>query len=87
MSRQEFLDGIPHVFEEVPAVGNLDSVRRSGRAATGIRRTPITTDDLHAGMIVQPRGKRLFAALWEQINGHPALQINQDGAHVPATPK
>ena len=54
----EALHSVPEVPEQVPSVGDLDSIRRTLPDPIGISASPITGDDLHARMFTQPGGHR-----------------------------
>ena len=75
----------PRLREPMPAVRDLH--RRWGPLphAIGISPGPVASDDLHAGMLTQPRGQGLGLAVGQQVDNRVALQVDQDGAVAVAT--
>lgn len=80
MGGEDLIQGFCQVLEEVKPVGDLDSRRCPLVSAIGVRLRPITGDDLHAGMLLEPVGQGLGGAIGEERHRPVALQINQDCA-------
>src|SRR6266545_7082382 len=51
---QDLLDGAAQVLHQVKANGNLDGIGRPLPRTFGKRASPVTRDDLHTGVILQP---------------------------------
>ncbi|GAA3993937.1 hypothetical protein GCM10022631_00040 [Deinococcus rubellus] len=78
--KQRRLNGILQIFQQVPAICNLNGLGRTLSGSIGIHTRPISRDDLQAGMPTQPVGDRCGTAIQQQINNLVCLQIDQDGA-------
>jgi hypothetical protein len=69
------------VVEQVPAIGNLDRVRRCGPAAFGVASGAVSTDDdLGAGMGPQPACERLRKPVCEKFDRLACAHVDQHRA-------
>jgi len=59
----------------MPAISNLDRLRRALARAVGISAGAVTTNDLDAGMRAQPDGEGLRRAVGQQINRAVAFEV------------
>ena len=64
----------------MPAVSDLQGLRRARRGTTNHVVTVITTDDLHFGMVPQPSAQRLGGPHGQKINRTVPLQVVEDHA-------
>jgi|GEM_PF-5202232 len=60
---QQALQRLVQVLQQVPAVGYLGGRRCAAGGLVDVRQAAIQTDDLHAGMGLQPRRQAVGAAL------------------------
>jgi hypothetical protein len=74
------LNRIPKIAEEVPTIGDLDGARGTLTNAIGIGASTITSDDLNAGPITQPRGDGRSLAIGQEINHLVRLEVDQHRA-------
>ena len=70
----------------MPAIGDLNSARRTLTDTIGIRTCTIASDDLDARAIPQPIGQRRGFTIREKVDDLVRPQIDQHGAVVTATP-
>jgi hypothetical protein len=77
--------GVAEVAQQVPAVGDLDRLRRAAADAVGVGAGAVTRDDLHAGVGPQPRPDGLRVAVGQQVDRAVALQVDDERAVAPAT--
>ena len=71
------LHGVPEVAEQMPSIGDLDSVWRALPNPVGISASTITGDDLDAGMTAQPVCNCRRFAVGQQIDDGVLLEVNQ----------
>lgn len=65
---------------DVPAVGNMDCVWCPQPARLGVGDGPVTTDNLDAGMVSQPRGHRGNGPVGQEVDRAATVDVHQDGA-------
>ena len=82
----EALHGVTEVAEQVPSVGDLDSIRRTLPDPVGIGARPITGDDLHARMLAQPRRDGCGFPIGQEIDDGVRLEIHHHRAVAVAPP-
>jgi hypothetical protein len=68
---------------QVPAVRNLERTWRTTSGRTGIDPIAVTTDDLCAGVLIEPLHQRLSGRVLQQVHDAMGSGIHQDRA-VPA---
>jgi hypothetical protein len=66
------------ILQEVPAIGNLYGIGRALTRTFGIHAAPITANNLHARMRLQPLRNTLSRTLWQEINGLATFQIDHN---------
>nr|WP_238193025.1 hypothetical protein [Methylobacterium frigidaeris] len=76
-------DGLPHVGEQVPAIGDLLRLGSAEACTSGILRRAIPGDEFDAGMPFEPAGYRGCRAIREEIDDAVTIEIDDDRA-VPA---
>ena len=72
------------VAQQMPAVRDLDGVRRAPGGSLGIGAGAVADHGGHPGMRLQPRRQRVGAAVGQQVDNPAALEIAQDRAVVMA---
>jgi hypothetical protein len=70
----------------MPAVRDLNRLRRTGIGAIGVGAGPVPTDDLHARVGTQPVGQGVGLPVGEQVDRPVAVHVDQHGAVDMATP-
>jgi hypothetical protein len=80
MRGEDLIQGFRQVLEEVKPVGNLDGRGCPLVRAIGVRWRPITGNDLHPRMLLEPVGQGLSRAIGEKRHRLMALQIDQHRA-------
>jgi hypothetical protein len=70
---------------QVKAVGDLNGVWGALRGAVGKRTSPITCDDLHARMSLQPGREGRGAGIGKQLERLVGAEIDQDSFEVKAS--
>ena len=73
-------DRIAEVAQQVPAIRDLDRLRRALPHAVRIGAGPVARDNLDAWVLAQPRGKRVGLTVGPEIDDRVALQIDEDRA-------
>jgi hypothetical protein len=68
------------------AIGDLHRLGRPLAGTLGVRPAPVTADDLHFWMLVQPRRQDLRRAIGQQVDHLLRLQVHQDGSIRPPAP-
>lgn len=64
----------------MPAVSHLDRLRGTLPGGLSVGRSAITTDDLDAGMRLEPLHQRLRVPSRQHLDDAVLLEIDQDGA-------
>ena len=77
---QPALDHLPHVGQQVPAVGDLRRLRRARRGAAAVLGRAVARDDLDRRAVPQPGGERRRGPVGEQVQRAAALEVHQDRA-------
>ena len=72
--------GVAAVAQQMEPVCHLDGVRGAPGGSLGIGAGAVADHGGHAGMVRQPRRQRVGAAVGQQVDHAPALQVDQDGA-------
>jgi hypothetical protein len=86
MPIKDMLDYIAEIVDHVEAIGNLHRLWGTTCRPLVIGCTPISGQDLNAGMTFEPTGQRGRRAIFEQLDGAAPLLIHQDGSIRSATP-
>src|SRR5579863_5579253 len=80
--------GLAHVLAQVvvdvPPVGDLLRTGCALPRAVGVGAGPVAADHLYPGMLLQPVRDGARLAVAEQVNGPAGLDVDEDGAVVPA---
>jgi hypothetical protein len=63
--------------QEMPSVGNLESVRSSTARSISKGRATISTDEFHGRVSLKPCRKRLGGGVSQQINRYVVFQVHQ----------
>ena len=77
---QPTLEHLPHVGQQVPAVGDLRRPRRAQDDAARVLGRAVAGDHLDPRPAPQPVGQHLGGPVGEQVQHAAALQVHQDGA-------
>lgn len=78
------LQGVTQIAQQMPAVGDLGSSRRSGADAFGIGARAVAGHDGDARVGLQPSRDRLRLSIRQQLDGAVAFQIDDERAIAPA---
>jgi hypothetical protein len=79
--------GVAHVCEQVPAIGDLGSLGRTLPGAVGVDAGAVTGDHLDAWVTLKPAGQGRGRAVWQEVDDTVLLQVAEDGAvALPAPP-
>jgi len=70
------LDGLAKVVPQMPAVGDLDSVRCAPAAAIGVDTGPVPADQFGSRPGGEPPGERVRRAVIEDVDRPAGLDIN-----------
>ena len=79
------LQRVTEVAEKVPAVGDLDGIRCSLSGSLRIGSGPITSDDVHPGVLIEPSRHRVSGPIRQEIDDAPTFEIADDRAVAAAT--
>src|SRR5215216_5396453 len=79
---QALLDGGTQVWHQMQAVGDLNGVRRSLARALGKRTSPVTRNDLHPRMGLEPGRKPGGIRIRQQLKWPIGTEINQDSLEI-----
>nr|WP_245442717.1 hypothetical protein [Methylobacterium terrae] len=79
-------DGLPHVGEQVPSIGDLLSLGIAEACASGILGRAILDDEFDAGMPFEPAGHRGCRTIREEVDGAVAVEIDDDRTVTAALP-
>jgi hypothetical protein len=71
--------GVAEVAQQVPAVRDLDRVRRAAAHAVGVGPGAVARDDLDAGVRPEPCRQGLGPAVRQEVHHPAALQVDEDG--------
>ena len=71
------MDGIAQVAQHVPAVRDLDGIRRTLAPPVRIGSGPVARDHFHAGVPVQPGRQGFGLAIRQQVHDGVALEVHQ----------
>jgi len=70
-------DGIAEVAQQVPAVGDLDRIRRTLAHAVRVGAGSVARDDLDPGVLTKPSGQGFGLPVGQQVQDLVALQVDQ----------
>ena len=79
-------DGLPHVGEQVPAIGDLLRLGSAEACTSGILRRAIPGDEFDAGMPFEPAGYRGCRATREEVDDAATIEIDDNRAVAAALP-
>ncbi|MCW2240926.1 hypothetical protein M2351_005565 [Azospirillum canadense] len=68
MTGEHLAQRIAEIAQQMPTACDLDRVRRTLANANGVGAGPVTGNDLHAGVRLEPRGS-IGLTVGQQING------------------
>jgi hypothetical protein len=71
---------IGEIFQEMPAIGNLQGFGRSFGNRLRIGLGSITRDDLDSWMVAQPLTHAFGGSVRQQVDDMSTLVVNQDGS-------
>ncbi|GJE04671.1 hypothetical protein GMJLKIPL_6635 [Methylobacterium isbiliense] len=77
-------EGLAHVEEEVPPIGDLESGGGARRGCSGVLGRAVAGDDLDTRMATQPRGDGHRRAVGQQVDRASAFEVNEEGAVGPS---
>ena len=85
VTREEGLECIAKILQQMPPVGNLKSLWGSLGCSSPIGIPTVATDNLDARMLLQPCGNDSLTALRQQVNWSVLLQVDQNGTKATST--
>lgn len=77
-SVQDSFQHLPEILDQMPAVTNLNRLRRTFRDPLLIGTRPVASDDFNSWMGLQPFSECLSLPILQQINYFPVFQIRQN---------
>jgi hypothetical protein len=80
MLLQDLEQGFAQILYQVPAVGNLDCLRRAAGCTLNRDLAAIAADDFDLWVRAKPVGHLVSGAVIEQRNRSMGIEINDDGA-------
>jgi hypothetical protein len=80
MGGHGLLDVLGEVVPQVPAIGHLDRLGRTGAAAFGVAAGPVAADHLHTGMLGKPVSEGVGFTIGQQIDRSVAVHVYQHRA-------
>ena len=80
MTLQQAFDGLAHVLQEVPSIGDLLGVGRGFGGRLGVGRGTVAADQLDAGMGRQPGLDGRGVAIGQEVDDFTGLEVDDDGA-------
>lgn len=87
VASEQGLQCITEILQDVPPIGNLNSLRGSTGCSSPIGIPTVAADDFDTRMRLQPSCNGGFGALGQQINWFVFFQIDQDSAKPTAASK
>lgn len=81
----EELECVASVLEQMPAIGDLHSVRCSLLCFLGVDLGPVSRGEPHGGMRATPLRDRVHVARGKDVDDTPSIEINDDGSIAVAT--
>jgi len=78
VTRDDLLDDIAEVLDDVEAVSDLQRLGRAPPCPLRICARPITADDVHARMLPQPLREGVGRAIGEEIDGAVAFEYDSE---------
>jgi hypothetical protein len=79
---QELLERLAEIVQQVPAVDDLPGGGCPARRRVGVEAAAIACDRGDAGVLLEPGRDLVGVAVRQQVEGPPALQIDDDGAEA-----
>ena len=83
---QPTFDGLAHVGEQVPAVGDLYGPGSTEAGATGVLGRAVPGHDFDVWSLQEPAGQRRSGAVREEVGDAMPIQVHHDGAVAAALP-
>jgi hypothetical protein len=80
MALEEALDGLAHVLQEVPSIGDLLGLGRGFSGGLGVGRRTVAADQLDTGMSFEPRPDGRGVAVGQEIDDIVRLEVDDDRA-------
>jgi hypothetical protein len=74
------LDSFAQIFEQMPAVGNLDRMGQSLSDGFSIFTGAVSGHNFDRGMLREPLFDRLTVPFWQHIDGFTSLMVNNECA-------
>jgi hypothetical protein len=74
-----FFDGRAKVLDQMKPIGDLLGLRCAFTGGLRIQAAAVATDDLDGGMVTQPLGGTLDAAIIQYVDDRASLEIDHDG--------
>src|SRR5829696_7183479 len=87
MAPQDALGRVAEIPQQVEPIGDLERLGRSLPRAVRIDTTAIPANNLGSSVLPEPGGKCGRGRLREELDRPLLLQVNQDRAIPPTTPK
>jgi hypothetical protein len=84
-----FLDGLSQVLHDMEPVSDLLCLRCPLPCSLGVETTPISADHFNLGVSLQPVGAGDDISIFENVDDHATLQIDNDravGLRLPPAP-
>lgn len=79
-------NGVAKIAQQVPAVGDLNSLWRTLAHSIRVGAGAVTCDDLDTGVLAEPTCQRFGLSVRQKVNDLVALQVDQNGAVAMAAP-
>jgi hypothetical protein len=73
------------VVHDVPSICDLYGVRSTARGSASVDTSPVATDHLDTGMLIQPVDQRVGGGILEQVDHAMGVSVNQNRAVATAT--
>jgi hypothetical protein len=80
LARKHLSQRVREVLEQMKAIRDLNGIRGSLPSALRVGAAAVTSNDLDAGMRLQPVGQCLGPPIGEQVDHAAALEVHQDRA-------
>lgn len=83
---QPAFDGLAHVAEKVPTVGNLYGLGRTETGAAGVLDRAVPGYDFDVRLLQEPAGQRRRGKVREKVDDAVPVQVHHDGSVAAALP-
>ena len=80
MALEQALDGLAHVLQQVPSIGDLPGLGRRLGGGLGVGRRAVPADQLDVGMGPEPRLDGRGITVRQEIDDVAGLEVDDDGA-------